>query len=87
MELIEKPKETEGNGLSPTRELVANIIDRVEEVILEANPDISVEGKEGNDLLYGEKYYDLEDELVEEVEDLIKSERKAYREGGKDGCE
>jgi len=47
------------------QELAANIIDMVEYAIRKAHPEVDdVASKcEGNTLLYGEAYYDLEDEV------------------------
>lgn len=41
-------------------EIAAKIIDLVLDTVLEQNPEIDVEQKEGNTLIYGESYYDLE---------------------------
>lgn len=57
-------------AMTKERQLAADIIDEVEEAILEANPEIDVEKKRGNTLLYGELYYGLEDSITEQLEKL-----------------
>lgn len=49
------------------RTLTSEIIDLVEDAIRKAHPKVDKIGKncQGNTLLYGEKYYNLEDSLVE----------------------
>jgi hypothetical protein len=48
-------------------QLAADIIDLVEDAIRAANKDVDAiaEGNEGNTLLYGERYYKLEDEIAD----------------------
>jgi len=43
------------------------IIDVVIGEILEQNPEISVDNKEGNTLLYGDSYYMLEEKIAEYI--------------------
>jgi hypothetical protein len=49
------------------RILASQIIDLVEDAIRKAHPKVDRVGKncQGNTLLYGEKYYDVEDLLTE----------------------
>lgn len=49
------------------RTLTSEIIDLVEDAIRKAHPKVDKIGKncQGNTLLYGEKYYNLEDSLAE----------------------
>lgn len=56
--------------MTKERELAADIIDEIIEAILEANPEIDTEKKQGNTLLYGGPYYALEDSITEQLEHL-----------------
>lgn len=55
-------------------ELAANIIDMVEEAIRKAHPEVDeIASKcEGNTLLHGEAYYDLEDEVSNFLREKLK---------------
>lgn len=44
--------------------IAAEIIDLVLDIVEEQNPEIDVEQKEGNSLIYGEPYYDLESKIA-----------------------
>lgn len=48
-------------------EIANEIIDLVLEKVLNQNPEIDVEQKEGNTLLYGEGYYQLEIEIADMI--------------------
>lgn len=68
-QFVDVPDETfDKIGMSQERQLAADIIDEVEEAILEANPGIDVEKKQGNTLLYEEVYYALEDSIMRQLE-------------------
>lgn len=46
-------------------EIANKVIDLVLDMVLEQNPEIDVEQKEGNTLIYGEPYYSLEEEIAD----------------------
>lgn len=48
-------------------EIAAGIIDLILDSVLEQNPEIDVEQKEGNTLIYGEPYYRLEIEIADKI--------------------
>jgi len=52
--------------------LAAELIDLVEGRIRDLFPDINkmAEQLEGNTLLHGEEYYELEDEIIEKLKEL-----------------
>ena len=54
--------------------LANEIIDLIEEKMLENNPDVKklVYKKKGNTMLYGEAYYNLEDEIAEKLREFKK---------------
>lgn len=62
-------------------ELACEIIDDVIDAILEHNPEIDTTGKEGNTLLYGEAYYDLESNIAEKIREFS---RRIHRGGERD---
>jgi len=51
-------------------ELANEIIDLIIETILEENPEIDITKKQGNTLLYGEAYFNLEDHIANRIQDL-----------------
>lgn len=55
-------------------ELACEIIDDVIDAILEHNPEIDTAGKEGNTLLYGDAYYDLESSVADRIRELSREE-------------
>lgn len=59
--------------LQKERTLASEIIDIVEDAIRKAHPSVNKIGKgcQGNTLLYGEKYYDLEDTLTKILRNSI----------------
>ena len=50
--------------------LGCEIIDDVIDAILEQNPEIDTTDKEGDTLLYGEAYYDLESSIAERIREF-----------------
>lgn len=56
--------------ISETKKLAHNIIDLVEDAIRKNHPEVEKLASkcEGNTLLHGEIYYDLENRIVEEIE-------------------
>ena len=52
------------------QQLAGLIIDEVIDAVLEQNPEIDTSKKEGNALLYGEAYYDLESSVADKIRDL-----------------
>jgi len=57
-------------------ELACEIVDDVIDAILERNPEIDTTGKEGNTLLYGDAYYDLESSVADRIRELSRKERR-----------
>jgi len=68
-EIIDILKDTDEFKLT---NLAAEVIDLVEWRIRELFPDIDLmaEQLEGNTLLHGEKYYELEDEIIDKLKEL-----------------
>ena len=68
-EIIDILKDTDEFKLT---NLAAEVIDLVEGRIRELFPDIDLmaEQLEGNTLLHGEEYYELEDEIIEKLKEL-----------------
>lgn len=66
-------------------ELAHQIIDLVEEKIVEAYPKLKKlqEKTEGNTFLYGEDYYDLEDEIADKIK-LLKEGKENVGKTGSD---
>jgi hypothetical protein len=65
-------------NLEKERKLASEIIDRVEWAIRKAHPKVDKVGKncQGNTLLYGEKYFDLEDTLTELLQDAYNKKKQ-----------
>lgn len=57
-------------------ELACEIVDDVIDAILQRNPGIDTAGKEGNTLLYGDAYYDLESSVADRIRELSHKERR-----------
>jgi len=68
-EIIDILKDTDEFKLT---NLAAEVIDLVEGRIRELFPDIDLmtEQLEGNTLIHGEEYYELEDEIIEKLREL-----------------
>ena len=48
-------------------EIANKVIDLVLDMVMVQNPEIDVTEKEGNTLIYGEPYYQLEDEIADMI--------------------
>lgn len=67
-----------GESMDTVTEIAARVIDMVECDIRRANPEVDAIAteKEGNTLLHGEAYYELENAIVEQLKELNSHKKK-----------